>query len=234
MKQKPEIGNNLTGRQAAPERFQEMMEGVRLRGPTSEGSAADAGRVRADYAQAGDGMGSIPSIGGKAMAEEMAMMVDKLGERLAFERTGTRIYDALISKHDAYGSFDGGPSRSDLEEIRAQELAHFALLEEVIETLGGDPTAVTPAANLTATAARGIAMVVQDPRTSLLQCLDAVLMAELADHDGWEALVELARLNGQDEVADRFEVALDEEEEHLIKVRRWLAHGQGRVREVTH
>ena len=37
--------------------------------------------------------------------------LDKLGERLAFERTGVRLYEALISKHEALGSFAGGPDR---------------------------------------------------------------------------------------------------------------------------
>ena len=36
--------------------------------------------------------------------------MDKIGERLAFERTGTRLYEALVSKHEAFGSFPGGPS----------------------------------------------------------------------------------------------------------------------------
>jgi rubrerythrin len=235
MRQTPPIGKNLTGRQAAPDRFDEMLEANKLRSPTSEGGAHDLGKVRAEYAREGDGVGtgSIPKVGAR-MSEEMAMLVDKLGERLVFESAGTRLYDALLSKHDAYGSFDGGPSRDDLEEIRAQEHAHFLMLAEVIEKMGGDPTAVTPAANVTATASAGIGKVLQDPRTTLLQSLDAILVAELADHDGWEALIELVRLNGHDDVAERFEIALDEEEEHLAKVRRWLAHGQGRTRQVTH
>lgn len=235
MRQTPEIGKNKTGRQAGPKRFDEMLEANKLRSPTSEGGAQDIGNVRAEYAREGDsvGTGSIPTIGA-TMSEEMALLVDKLGERLVFESAGTRLYDALLSKHDAYGSFDGGPSRGDLEDIRAEEHAHFLMLAEVIEKLGGDPTAVTPAANVTALASMGIAKVLQDPRTTLLQCLDAILIAELADNSGWEALIELTRMNGHAEIADRFEIALDEEEEHVAKVRRWLAHGQGRTAEVRH
>ena len=32
-------------------------------------------------------------------------LMDKLGQHLAFERTGTRLSEALISKLEAYGSF---------------------------------------------------------------------------------------------------------------------------------
>jgi hypothetical protein len=49
-------------------------------------------------------------------SEEMVLLVDKLGERLAFERSGTRLYETLLSKFDSYGPFEGGPERAELEE----------------------------------------------------------------------------------------------------------------------
>ena len=51
--------------------------------------------------------------------------MDKLGERLAFERAGTRLYEALVSKYDAYGSFTGGPSRDDLEHVMQEEYRRY-------------------------------------------------------------------------------------------------------------
>src|SRR5687768_8297078 len=123
--------------------------------------------------------------------------MDKLGERLAFERTGTRLYEALVSKHEAFGSFPGGPSRDDLEHIRHEEFQHFTLLQSVITQYGGDPTAVTPSADLHATAAHGIQMVLVDPRTTLLQSLEAMLLAELADNACWETLIALAQRAGE-------------------------------------
>ena len=98
-----------------------------------------------------------------------------------------------MSKHDAFGSFSGGPSRDDLEQIRQEEYGHFMLLQSTIEQLGGDPTAVTPSADLHATVAHGITQVIVDPRTTLLQSLEAILIAELADNACWEALMELAQ-----------------------------------------
>jgi hypothetical protein len=156
--------------------------------------------------------------------------MDKLGERLAFERTGTRLYDALISKHEAFGSFTGGPSKADLAHIREQEFQHFTMLQAAIEQLGGDPTAVTPAANLSTTASQGIPQVIVDPRTTLLQSLEAVLIAELADHACWETLVELAQQAGEKNLGQQFAQARATEQEHLHKVRTWLAAGQGRQR----
>jgi rubrerythrin len=157
------------------------------------------------------------------------LLLDKLGERLAFERTGTRLYEALVSKYDAFGSFAGGPSREDLEHVLEEEYRHFTLLQSVIEQLGGDPTAVTPSANLHATATQGIQMVIVDPRTTLLQSLEAILMAELTDNACWEALIELVQVVGEDALVQPFEQAFTTEQEHLLKVHAWLAAGQGRT-----
>ena len=45
------------------------------------------------------------------------LLLDKLGERLTFARTGTRRYETLVSKCEAFGSFEGGPSKAGLEHV---------------------------------------------------------------------------------------------------------------------
>jgi ferritin-like metal-binding protein YciE len=70
--------------------------------------------------------------------------------------------------------------------------------------------------------------VIVDPRTTLLQSLEAILIAELADNACWEALIALAQEAGEDTLVTQFERALLTEQEHLTKVQTWLAAGQGR------
>jgi rubrerythrin len=241
MKHHAAAGTNVTGMAAAPQRSAEMLAGMEEFPPSSQGSAADLAQVRIAYAQAAEPLGSVPrpaEVKGKGTSAAKAatgagplLFMDKLGERLAFERAGTRLYEALVSKHEAFGSFPGGPSRDDLEHIRQEEFQHYTLLQSVITQLGGDPTAVTPAANLHATAAHGIQMVLVDPRTTLLQSLEAILIAELADHACWETLVELAQEAGEDALVEPFEQAHATEQEHLQKVQAWLAAGHGRTQE---
>ena len=238
MNQNATAGPNLTGVAAAPQRSQEMLTGMEEFPPSSEGSAEDLALVRIAYAKEAEPLGSVPLLvhakgRGKSAAkalkgEQLLLFMDKLGERLAFERTGTRLYEALVSKHDAFGGFTGGPSREALEHIRQEEYQHFTLLQSVIEQLDGDPTAVTPSANLHGTAAHGINQVIVDPRTTLLQSLEAILMAELADNACWEALIEPAQEAGEDALVMQFEEALRNEQDHLAKVQTWLAAGQGR------
>ena len=239
MNQNATAGTNLTGLVAAPQRSQEMLTGTEEFPPSSEGSAEDLALVRITYAKEVEPLGSMPPLvhgegKGKSAAkavkgEQLLLFMDKLGERLAFERTGTRLYEALVSKHDAFGSFTGGPSREALEHIRQEEYQHFTLLQSVIEQLDGDPTAVTPSANLHATAAHGIQMVIVDPRTTLLQSLEAILIAELADNACWGALIELAQEAGKDTFVQQFQEALGNEQDHLDKLQAWLAAGQGRT-----
>jgi rubrerythrin len=239
MSQNATLGTNLTGIAAAPQRSQEMLTGMEEFPPTSQGSAHDVAQVRIAYAREAEPLGSVPlpaNLKGKmqtaakaVMGESPMLFMDKLGERLAFERTGTRLYEALVSKYDAFGGFAGGPSRGDLEHVLQEEYRHFTMLHSAIEQLGGDPTAVTPSANLHATASHGIKMVIVDPRTTLLQSLEAILVAELADNACWETLVELAQGAGEDELVKQFERARATEQEHLQKVRTWLAAGQGRT-----
>jgi ferritin-like protein len=237
MNQNATTGTNRTGIAMAPERSQEMLTGMEEFPPNSQGSALDIAQVRLAYAQEAEPMGSVPMPAGlkgkvptavkAVMGEQPTLFMDKLGERLAFERTGTRLYEALISKHEAFGSFAGGPSKADLEHICEEEYRHFTMLQAAIEQLGGDPTAVTPAANLSATASQGIPKVIVDPRTTLLQSLEAALIAELSDNACWETLVELAQQAGENDLAQQFEQAQETEQEHLRKVRAWLAAGQG-------
>jgi hypothetical protein len=102
-----------------------------------------------------------------------------------------------------------------------------------MQQMGGDPTAQTPCADSIATASMGLIQVLTDPRTTLAQCLNAILTAELTDNAGWELLITLAEDAGETELAGRFLGALAEEQEHLAIVRGWLtalvARGAGTV-----
>lgn len=239
MKQRATMGDNRTGAARSEGRTEEMLEGMERFPPTSQGTTAGADKVRILYAKEGHPVGSVPppvnmkgmakAAMDKAKGEEPTLLMDKLGERLAFERTGTRLYEALVSKHEAYGSFDGGPTRAELVDILEEEHRHFALLETVMKSMGGDPTAMTPSADIAATVSMGVMKVVTDPRTTLLQSLEAMLVAELADNDCWESLEDLVRRAGKTDIAKEFAAARRTEAEHLVKVRAWLRAGHGRA-----
>ncbi|MFL5396104.1 MAG: ferritin-like domain-containing protein, partial [Myxococcales bacterium] len=91
--------------------------------------------------------------------------------------------------------------------------------------LGADPTAMTPSADVAQNLSQGIPKVLADPRTDLRQCLEGILVAELADNACWETLVELAQEAGQDDMASLFEAARQREELHLTRVKDWLRQG---------
>jgi rubrerythrin len=227
-----DVGLNRTGIQTSPLASRDAIQGAREGLPSSKGSEQGIVQVRHAYAKESLGMGTVPvptTIKGViSTTKELfkgtkpTVFIDKLGERLGFERTGVRLYEAALGKYDLHGTWEGGPSREQLEKILSDELAHFALVHEALEKLGADPTAVTPSANLVSVASKGVAEVLVDPRTNMVQCLEALMMAELTDNAGWELLVELAQRLGQSELAEQFEHALMAEAEHLQLVRNWL------------
>lgn len=213
------ITDNKTGIENRPAQAAAMAAAVAEFPPTSTGSKFAAEAIRIDYARNVPapyvGLGTIPG--------EPSLLFDKLGERLAFERTGVRLYQKLISKLEAFGEYDGGPTRDELLTLLNEEHCHVALLKDAIEQLDGDPTAVTPAADVAGNIAHGVIQVLSDARTTVVQSLEAMLVAELADNAGWNVLVEIVRDAGHEQLAKAFEQAEQTEAQHRVKVEGWLA-----------
>ncbi|HET8746646.1 MAG TPA: ferritin-like domain-containing protein [Ramlibacter sp.] len=250
------IGMNRTGAALSPVDVQAMTEAADALSPAMpiDTTAADAERLT--YINESETVGSIPppaSMKGvlKAGMAKMkgaapSIFLDKIGERIAFERGGTRLYEALITKYEAVqapgqevlvpadqlpplegaagapGSVAGESPLQTLHRIRNEELQHFHMLGEAMRKMGGDPTAQTPCADVIGTASMGLLQVLTDPRTTLAQCLNAMLTAEMTDNAGWELLVALAEDAGESELAGRFLGALAQEQEHMAIVKGWL------------
>jgi len=215
MQKTTEVGVNRSGMQVAPDGGEKMLENIQLTRPR-RGDERELAKIRTEYARDADPVGTLPD---PAASGVMAVLMDKLGARLAFERAGTRLYDALMAKCQAAPS--GQPPLKELQHIRDEEATHFALVGAAIQSLGGDPTAQTPEADVTGVEGMGLMQVLTDPKTSVAQALHAILVAEMTDNAAWEELVELTTRAGNDDLAGRFMKAHEEEIEHLEKVRRW-------------
>ena len=197
-----------------------------------EGDENEIAHMRSQYVHEAEPIGSVPPPGtlrgmvttglNKLSGRNPEVLIDKLGERLAFERTGTRLYDAMIMKCLALENAGETVPVADLERLRDEEAEHFVLLTEAIMSFGADPTAQTPGADVAAVQSQGILQVIADPRTNLAQSLSALLSAELVDHAGWELLIQLTEQMGQDEWASRFRHSLTQESEHKVMVQGWL------------
>ncbi|MGC4117734.1 MAG: ferritin-like domain-containing protein [Myxococcales bacterium] len=154
--------------------------------------------------------------------QHASVFIDQLAERLAFERTGVRLYEALLCRYDSAEPGVGAPTRGQIEHLMNEELQHFDLVQKAIVKLGADPTVMTPSADVMGTASAGLLAVLSDARSTFTEGLKAILVAELADNDGWNTLARMAAQLGQDDLAEDFRKALDEETEHLSSVRAWL------------
>jgi hypothetical protein len=225
---------NRTGIMTNPDLSAELIRGAKRTVPSSSGNAKEAAAQRAEYSSEEFHIGSPPvaledrdhgteqelSAGG----EGPSMLLDKLGERLAFEREGTRLYEAFLQKVETTDSTsDKGPSPADLRHICAEELEHFKLLQKAISEMRGDATVQSPSADVAGVLSHGVLQIVTDPRTTVPQALQAMLTAELADNDGWQMLKTLAEKLKCSDLANQCEKAFQEEQEHLTKVRGWLS-----------
>ena len=231
------IGRNRTGMQMSPQHASQMLEGAQTdlvhssepRSFVPEGQELSV--VRLDYIANADSLGSIPppaTVKGAAKSgakmlkgRRLQAFTDKLAERLAFERGGTRLYDAVFAKAVAHTHELNAVSAQEIQEIRDSEARHALLVKECLESLGADPTAQTPSADLVGIQSSGLLQAASDPRTTLAQTLNTALAAELIDNAGWENLILMARQMGYDDMVERFEAALAEERIHLTKVKGW-------------
>jgi ferritin-like protein len=221
---------NRTGIGMSPIDSQQMIDASEHAQPSSPGDASALAAFDSQYIREAEPVGSVPVPGTvKGAAQTMLnklggknpeVLIDKLGERLAFERTGTRLYDYLIAKCEATQA-DGGISIDTLRHFRKEEALHFKLAANALESLGADPTAQTPGADVIAVASSGVLQVLSDPRTSVPQCLEAMLSAELTDNAGWELLFKLAGEMKLHDLEKEFRQALVEEEDHLKHIRHW-------------
>lgn len=233
MKKPTDLGKNQTGVDMAPVQSNRTIQGAIEGGASPQGDFMTAhAQIVQQYQASLEPVGTMPPPaklkGMAATAVDMVkgqkttVLLDKMGERIAFERTGTRLYELLLLKFDLHGSWMGGPTRADLVEIRNDEHGHFQLLVDTMRGLGADPTALTPCGDVAVMESLGIHNVIADPRTTLAQSLHAIMVAELADNAGWELLIELAEGLGHTEAASKFTMALQAENQHLARVKRWI------------
>jgi len=161
---------------------------------------------------------------GQVYNKRAEQLTNKLGQRLALERAGARLYDALILKCETVADdFTLSVISVDLlKQFREEEVNHSCMLTAAMDHLGMDPTALTPDADASAIASLGLSKVLSEPRTTVLQCLEAIQTAELTDNVGWALLRELCLDLDLTQIADEFGRALAQEEVHAEMVTEWI------------
>jgi rubrerythrin len=145
----------------------------------------------------------------------MDALVDKLCERLAVETGGVDIYRAVIAK------IDDPAVAARLQRYMEEEAEHRDLLDAYLTKLGVTARE-TPSARLAKLEGDAFAKLVGEASTPE-QVLNILLTIELMDENGWEMIINLGRDLGDDELVRTFDVALQEEKDHLRGVRGMLA-----------
>ncbi|KTC73762.1 Ferritin-like domain protein [Legionella birminghamensis] len=214
-------GQNFTGALLEPQNLESMLNAESDFPPDVAGDISLLEKERSHMTAEANPVGSIPqAVNGELPKPGFQLLIDKLGERLAYERSGVRLYDAALAK--AKG-FKMPALCEEFQHLRDEEAEHMAMVEKAINQLKADPTAMTPCADVSGVLGMGIIQVLTDPRTTMPQVLEALLTVELTDNAAWETLIELAAQNGLVEIAEAFMDALKQEQEHLIIIKKLLA-----------
>ena len=176
-------GKNRTGMKTSPVHSRELLEVREMTVPPNP--ERDAVAIRAEYLAEAEPVGSMPppptlrGMAGTAVkaltGKKMHVLLDKMGERAAYERTGTRLYDMMLQKVAAAPELPPGMTMEGVLEIRNEEHAHFQLLATAIEGLGADPTVMTPCADVTGVQGMGLVQAMGEPRLTMAQALSMML-----------------------------------------------------------
>lgn len=151
------------------------------------------------------------------------LLLHKLGQRLAFERASVRLYEALIFKCLAMrNGRKTVVSVDQLRQFRDEEVEHSLLLKTAIETLGFDSDEWIPDADSELQSSLKIPKVFTKKTTSVLQCLESVLIFATNDNAEWHTLHELFTNMGLQDLAEKFNQALEEDSRQLETISRWI------------
>lgn len=230
MKDSSQFGMNKTPSTIRPNKTAKMVKGNEEFPAQNEDTSTDMFNLKRDYIQNSGPLGTVPmpttfrgalSSGLQAMkGQHPSILIDKLGERLAYERSGVRLYDAYIMKcQAALPELDV----KVLQHFRQEEAEHFAMIRDCLTAIGADPTAQTPCANASAVMSMGLMQLINDPRSTVPQCTEAILTAELTDVAAWDLLIQLVQEAGLEEFVQKFEKAKVSEDIHLDTIKKWLA-----------
>jgi len=151
------------------------------------------------------------------------LLLHKLGQRLAFERASVRLYEALIFK--CLASRNGKKttvSVDQLRQFRDEEVEHSRLLKTAIETLGFDPDEWLPDADSSLLSSLQIPKVFTQKSSSVLSCLESVLIFATNDNAEWHTLHGLFTTLGLLDLAEEFNQALEEDSRQLETISRWI------------
>src|SRR3569833_104953 len=156
---------NRTGKQMSPVHSEEMLASLKATDEVAQETSTDLAamiELRQIYIDEAEPLGTMPppatakgvvkTLTKLITGDQPQVFLDKLAERCAFERSGTRLYDSLLTKYSAElasGKNSGAlgeVNEEQLIKIRAEENAHFELLIGCVAGRGGGPAARAPGA----------------------------------------------------------------------------------------
>jgi ferritin-like metal-binding protein YciE len=143
---------------------------------------------------------------------------------LETELGGVQVYEKAIEC-----AFDD-ELRSEWQQYLRETREHVEVATELVEAMGLDPDAESPARNLVRIMGKSLVEIMElarqenDPEAAQLAACEAVVQAETKDHQNWELVGELARAMSDDlgrMLLDAYREIEEQEDEHLYHTKGW-------------
>ncbi|GAB3254758.1 hypothetical protein [Chitinimonas naiadis] len=166
------------------------------------------------------------------------VLIEKLAERLAAVAAGSHLYDLLVSRYGSgmdeacldmlrrAGSLCSGAKAEtppdSLRRIQQEKAMHAILLEQALDYLGSPTPPHASADDLSTISFSTAAQMMTVPHAGFESRLSALLSTELADSAGWELLVKLTEQVGLTFMAEDFQEALKQEQQHIALIKDWI------------
>lgn len=159
----------------------------------------------------------------KVQQHNTALLLNKLAQRLSYERANVRFYEALIFKSLAA---EQGVRRivsvDRLRQFRDEDVEHTVLLKTAIETLGADVDMWLPDAVPSQATQITMSKMLTKTHGDILQCLQSVVVFARNDADEWQMLYRLFSSMGLEKMTETFRQAWEEDQQQLTTLSAWV------------
>jgi hypothetical protein len=149
----------------------------------------------------------------RSSCDARTQLIEKLGERLIYERAFLRLYKAYLNKHlDSGSAFEGSApyGQRELDAFVSHKCRQLDHLINAIQAMGGRPESPSPNTDLSTLVRRGIVSVFTDESFRLLALVNAIRVIELRGRAKALDLVQLAHAWRKPQLADELSALQDE------------------------
>jgi hypothetical protein len=154
--------------------------------------------------------------------DQVTSFVNKLEEHLYFEKEISNLYETLIHQLPMKFPKDCYFVAQKIKIFQQQRLKHLRLVSELVSLLGSQCRLRWYWNEFIKENFLRAKSLIEGPNLDLSEKMETVYHLELIDNASWDILIEMAEINGQGELAIKFQKAFDEQSLYMNTLKNWV------------